>query len=64
MAKALLYVVPENAEQMTAYRYSLLKKYAKKEGLIIVDSPATGLWSGSSKTWIGAQDLVVLQKDK
>lgn len=57
-------VVPDNPEQMTAYRLSLLKKYAKKVGLSIVDDQIPGIWSGSSKNWVGSQDIVILQKGK
>jgi SAM-dependent methyltransferase len=53
---------PDNPEEMTAYKKSLIEKYATAAGLTLVEEPVTGLWSGSSETWIGAQDIVVLKK--
>jgi SAM-dependent methyltransferase len=53
---------PENPEEMTAYKKSLIEKYAKDAGLELVEEPVIGFWSGSSETWVGAQDIVVLKK--
>lgn len=53
---------PDNPEEMTAYKKLLIEKYAKQEGLELAEEPVTGFWSGSSETWIGAQDIVVLRK--
>lgn len=52
---------PDNPEEMTAYKRALIENYAKQAGLLI-EEVVTGLWSGSSETWIGAQDIVVLKK--
>jgi SAM-dependent methyltransferase len=54
--------VPDNPEQMTAYRRVFLAQLAKEAGLSVAQEPVPGLWSGSSATWAGAQDLLVLQK--
>lgn len=54
--------VPENPEEMTAYRASLLERFAGEAGLRVAQPPLPGYWSGSTPTWIGVQDLVVLQK--
>jgi SAM-dependent methyltransferase len=56
-------VVPENPEEMTAYRLNLLSRYAQAAGLCFVQEPIPGLWSGSTPTWVGAQDLLVLEKE-
>ena len=55
-------VVPENPEQMTAYSLRLIERFADQAGLELDQPPVPGLWSGSSQTWAGAQDLVVLRK--
>jgi hypothetical protein len=55
-------VVPENPEQMTAYRLSLLSRFAEEAGLDFAQPPVPGLWSGITVTWVGAQDLLVLLK--
>jgi SAM-dependent methyltransferase len=55
-------VAPENSEQMTAYRQSLLSRFAEEAGLRFAQAPVPGLWSGSTATWVGAQDLLVLLK--
>ena len=53
---------PNNPEEMTAYKKSLIENYALKAGMELVQDPVPGIWSGSFTTWIGAQDLVVLKK--
>jgi SAM-dependent methyltransferase len=55
-------VVPDNPEQMTAFRLDLIESFARAAGLTMAEAPLPGLWSGSTKTWVGAQDLVVLTK--
>jgi hypothetical protein len=55
-------VVPDNPEQMTAYRVSLIERYATQAGLALDGAPAPGMWSGSFANWVGAQDIVVLKK--
>jgi hypothetical protein len=55
-------VVPENPEQMTAYRFELLERFAAEAGLSFVQAPLPGLWSGTTASWVGAQDLLVLGK--
>jgi SAM-dependent methyltransferase len=53
---------PDNPEEMTAYRASLLEHFAHRAGLSLVERPLPGLWSGSFDHWVGAQDLLVLSK--
>jgi hypothetical protein len=55
-------VVPDNPEQMTAYRFKLLERFAADAGLSLAQAPVPGLWSGATDTWVGAQDLLVLEK--
>ncbi len=57
-------VVPDNPEQMTAYRLALFERFATDAGLSFAQAPVMGLWSGTSTTWVGAQDLLVLEKPK
>jgi SAM-dependent methyltransferase len=54
-------VVPENPEQMTAYRSSLVERMASDAGLVMSE-PVPGLWSGTIERGVAAQDLVVLMK--
>lgn len=53
---------PDNPEQMTAYRLDFIKHMATQAGLELAQEPVPGLWSGSTSTWIGAQDLIILKK--
>lgn len=53
-------VQPDNPEQMTAYRLSLVERLAGDTGLRLAEPPAAGLWSGGFPSWVGAQDTVVL----
>ncbi len=53
---------PNNLEFMTAYATNLIEEYAGEAGLRFRGSPILGYWSGSSDTWIGTQDLIVLEK--
>jgi SAM-dependent methyltransferase len=55
-------VVPDNPEQMTAFRLDLIERFARAVDLTMAEAPLPGLWSGSTKTWVGAQDLVVFTK--
>jgi hypothetical protein len=55
-------VVPENPEQMTAYSLGMIERFADQVGLELDQAPLPRLWSGSSQTWAGAQDVVVLRK--
>ncbi|HWP47981.1 MAG TPA: class I SAM-dependent methyltransferase [Candidatus Limnocylindrales bacterium] len=57
-------VEPDNPEQMTAYRFSLIQRFTLQAGLELVQAPLPGLWSGSTATWVGAQDLVILKKNR
>jgi SAM-dependent methyltransferase len=54
--------VPNNPEQMTAYRLKLIESFAVHAGLEFAQAPVPGLWSGTVANWICAQDLVVLRK--
>jgi SAM-dependent methyltransferase len=53
---------PDNPEEMTAYKKSLIEKYAREAGLELAEEPVVGFWSGSSETWAGAQDVVILKR--
>ena len=55
-------VVPDNPEQMTAYRFELLERFAVDASLSVAHAPVPGMWSGSTATWVGAQDVLVLVK--
>jgi hypothetical protein len=55
---------PDNPEPMTAYSLRLIVRMATQAGLELAQAPVPGLWSGSSPTWVGAQDLVILQKKR
>jgi SAM-dependent methyltransferase len=57
-------VVPDNPEQMTAYRLRLLEGFAADARLSLEQEPVPGIWSGATATWAGAQDLLVLVKPK
>ncbi|MGQ0639262.1 MAG: class I SAM-dependent methyltransferase [Gemmatimonadaceae bacterium] len=57
-------VVPDNPEQMTAYRSELLQRFASDASLSLVQPPVPGFWSGASASWIGMQDLLVLTKPR
>lgn len=52
-----------NPEQMTAYRLTLIERLAAQAELELAQPPVPGLWSGSTSTWVGAQDLVILTKN-
>jgi SAM-dependent methyltransferase len=54
--------VPDNPEYMTAYRLSLIERLAEQAGLTLTQPPVPGLWSGTTPTWVGTQDLIVLRK--
>jgi SAM-dependent methyltransferase len=54
-------VVPENPEQMTAYRLALVQRMASDAGLALSET-IPGLWSGTVERGVAAQDLVVLTK--
>ena len=53
---------PDNAEEMTAYRLSLIEEFAQNAGLKLAQPAILGLWSGNTSHPIGAQDLVILEK--
>lgn len=55
-------VVPDNPEQMTAYRIALIERIADQANLVFAQEPVPGVWSGQFENWIGAQDLVILEK--
>ena len=54
-------VEPADPERMTAYRRTLIERLARDAGLRLVQEPLPGYWSGAFDTWIGAQDVVVLE---
>ena len=55
-------VVPSNPEQMTAFRLRFLERFAAGAAFEFAQPPVTGFWSGATATWVGMQDLLVLQK--
>jgi SAM-dependent methyltransferase len=55
-------VEPSDPERMTAYRRSLIERLAREAGLRLVQEPLPGYWSGAFDHWIGAQDVVVLER--
>lgn len=55
---------PTDPERMTAYSLELLERFASDAQLSLAQAPVPGLWSASTNTWIGAQDLLVLEKPK
>ena len=55
-------VDPTKPEETTAYRAELLEQFARSAGLRLVIPPLAGMWSGTADLWVGAQDLLVLEK--
>jgi hypothetical protein len=55
------YVRPENPEQMTAYRVSLVARFAAEAGLTMLP-PVPGRWSGTAADSVTTQDLVILTR--
>lgn len=53
---------PDNPEQMTAHSLRLIEYFATQADLKLSQAPVPGLWSGSTSTWVGAQDLVIFKK--
>jgi SAM-dependent methyltransferase len=53
---------PDNPELMTAYRLSLIERFASAAGLRLEGPPLPGCWSGRYESWVGAQELVVFAK--
>ena len=51
---------PKNPEEMTAYSQRLIERLAADSGLKLQQPIVPGQWSGSTSTWVGAQDLVIL----
>jgi SAM-dependent methyltransferase len=54
--------VPDNPEQTSAYRLSLVERLAGDAGLRLAQPPVPGLWSGTIEAPVGAQDVVVLER--
>lgn len=54
--------VPDNPELMTAYKLQMIEQFIQQSQLTLSQAPIPGIWSGSSETWVSAQDLVVLKK--
>jgi SAM-dependent methyltransferase len=53
--------VPENPEEMCAYRMSLVERLVAEAGLKPVGPVPPGMWSGAFDSWIGSQDIIVLE---
>jgi SAM-dependent methyltransferase len=53
--------VPENPEEMCAYRLSLVERLAAEAGLQLARPPLPGMWSGAFDSWVGSQDIIVLE---
>ena len=60
--KEFAYAIEENLEQITAYRSSLIERFARDAGLAFAQPPVPGFWSGRYASWISTQDLVILSK--
>jgi SAM-dependent methyltransferase len=56
--------VPENPEEMCAYRLSLVERLAAEVGLQLARPALPGMWSGAFDSWVGSQDVIVLQRDE
>ena len=54
--------VPENPEEMCAYRLSLVERLAAEAGLQLARPALPGMWSGAFDSWVGSQDIIVLQR--
>jgi SAM-dependent methyltransferase len=53
--------VPENPEEMCAYRLSLVERLAAEAGLRFAQPALPGMWSGAFDSWVGSQDIIVLE---
>jgi SAM-dependent methyltransferase len=53
--------VPDNPEEMCAYRLSLVERLAADAGLQLARPALPGMWSGSFDSWVGSQDVIVLE---
>jgi SAM-dependent methyltransferase len=53
--------VPENPEEMCAYRLSLVERLAAEAGLQLARPALPGMWSGAFDSWVGSQDIIVLE---
>jgi SAM-dependent methyltransferase len=53
--------VPENPEEMCAYRLSLVERLAAEAGLQLARPALPGMWSGAFDSWVGSQDVIVLE---
>jgi SAM-dependent methyltransferase len=53
--------VPENPEEMCAYRLSLVEHLAAEAGLQLARPALPGMWSGTFDSWVGSQDVIVLE---
>jgi hypothetical protein len=56
-------VFPDNPEQMTAYRLRFIERLSQQNELTLAREPVPGIWSGTVTQPIGAQDIVILQKN-
>ncbi len=52
---------PDNPEQMTGFRMSLLEKFAATAGLRLIEA-VPSLWCGRFSNWISTQDVLVFEK--
>lgn len=54
--------IPNDPDNLTAYGVAFVQELAGRGGLVLARPPLPGVWSGSARNWIGAQDLVVLAR--
>jgi SAM-dependent methyltransferase len=55
---------PDDPEKLTAYSSRLIENLAEGADLKFIESPLPGIWSGSTDNWVGAQDLIILKKNR
>jgi hypothetical protein len=55
---------PNDPERMTAYSLNLIQQMSAESGLEYALDPVPGIWSGSFKVSIGAQDFIILRKQE
>jgi SAM-dependent methyltransferase len=53
--------VPENPEEMCAYRLALVERLAAQARLQLARPALPGMWSGAFDSWVGSQDIIVLE---
>lgn len=54
--------VPDIPEYVSAYKQRLVERFAAQAGLALARDPLPGMWSGTTLTWVGAQDVLIFKK--